>query len=106
MLQSPVLISNVIRIAEAHPDRVFAQLRFPEHKSVTVNYRELLTNGAKYAALYKAHQVQKEDVIVIILNHGVELLYSFVGALLHGAIPSIFAQPSIKISPCQYRKTL
>src|ERR1043166_5142691 len=106
MLESDVLIRNIVRIAEAAPDRVFAKLSYPQPPSITITYAELLTNGAKYATLYKRNGVREADVLVIILNHGVELLYSFVGALLYGAIPSVFAPSSVKISAQEYSRTL
>src|ERR1043166_1049769 len=106
MLESDVLIRNIVRIAEAAPDRVFAKLSYPQPPSITITYAELLTNGAKYATLYKRNGVREADVVVIILNHGVELLYSFVGALLYGAIPSIFAPSSARIPAQEYSRTL
>ena len=106
MLESDVLIRNIVRIAEAEPDRVFAKLSYPQPPSITITYAELLTNGAKYATLYKRNGVREADVVVIILNHGVELLYSFVGALLYGAIPSIFAPSSARIPAQEYSRTL
>jgi len=39
-------------------------------------------------------------------NDTEQLLYSCVGALIHGAIASIFAFPSVKVSPHEYSKTL
>jgi fatty-acyl-CoA synthase len=106
MLESDVLIQNIARIGESEPERVFAKVLFPQNQSATITYQNLFTNAAKYVTLYTENNVRKGRIVVIILNHGLELLYSFVGALFHGAIPSIFAHPSIKIPAQEYTGTL
>src|ERR1700742_1880333 len=106
MLESDVLVRNIMQIAETEPNRVFAKLILAQRSSVTITYDELITNGKKYASLYKRNGVGEAEVVVIILNHGLDLLYSFAGALLHGAIPSIFAPFSVKISAQEYSRTL
>ena len=106
MLESDILIQNIARTAQSEPERVFAKLFFSKNESTTITYQDLLTNAARYARLYQNNKVRKGNVVVIILNHGAELVYSFVGALLCGAIPSIFAHPSIKISAEAYSRTL
>jgi len=106
MLDSDTLIGNVTRIAESQPNKVFAKLLFCGRESVVITYQDLLTNAAKFASFYKSKGIDRNDVVVILLNHGAELLYSFVGALLYGAVPSIFAPPSVKISTEEYGRTL
>jgi acyl-CoA synthetase (AMP-forming)/AMP-acid ligase II len=46
------------------------------------------------------------EVVVLILQHGEDLVYSFWGAILHGAIPSIMPFLTEKLSPEQYRADL
>ncbi|MBS1249097.1 MAG: putative ligase [Chloroflexi bacterium] len=45
-------------------------------------------------------------MVIIILEHGVDLIYAFWGAVLHGAIPSILPFLSEKLSPEIYRQSL
>jgi acyl-CoA synthetase (AMP-forming)/AMP-acid ligase II len=46
------------------------------------------------------------EVVVLILQHGEELIYSFFGAILHGAIPAIMPFLTEKLSPERYRVDL
>ena len=46
------------------------------------------------------------EVVVLILQHGEDLVYSFWGAILHGAIPSIMPFLTEKLSPERYRADL
>src|SRR5689334_5995423 len=105
-VRSDVLIENVARIAQAEPDRVFAKVLFRNRAPVTVTYGSLLDHAGRYASLYKHRGVAPGDVVVIILDHGPELFHAFVGALLYRAVPSIFAQPSIKIASDEYSRTI
>ncbi len=106
MLESDVLIENVKRIAASAPERVFAKLLFAGKKSTLVTYTDLIQHACKYAMFYCETGVRQCEVIVIIHNDPEQSLYAFVGALLHGAIPSIFAFPSLKVSRHEYSKTL
>ncbi|HEY7166734.1 MAG TPA: AMP-binding protein [Candidatus Binatia bacterium] len=105
-LRSDILIENVAAIARLEPERIFAKLLFRNKAPVTITYGRLLTEGGRYATLYKEKGVPPGSVVVIILDHGEEILYAFVGALLYGAVPSIFAQPSVKIAPDEYSRTI
>src|SRR5436853_7706448 len=96
-LRSDILIENIASIAQSEPERMFTTLVFREQPPLEIAYGGLLTHAGQYAALYEEKGLPRDSVVVIILNHGPEILYAFVGALLYGAVPSIFAQPSVKI---------
>ncbi|NTV38269.1 MAG: fatty acyl-AMP ligase, partial [Anaerolineales bacterium] len=49
---------------------------------------------------------QPGDVVLLILQHGVDLLYAYYGAELHGAIPSIMPFLTEKLLPERYRADL
>lgn len=106
MLESDVLIENVNRIAGSSPERVFAKLLVAGKKSTTISYADLIQQASRYARFYCEAGIQQREVIVVIHNDLEQTLYSFVGALFYGAIPSIFAFPSVKVSPHEYSKTL
>ncbi len=46
------------------------------------------------------------EVVILILQHGEDLIYSFWGAILYGAIPSIMPFLTEKLSPERYRADL
>ena len=106
MLESDILIENVRRIASAHPESVFATLLFQEHRNVLITYADLLRRASHFSAFYRRTGIRQNEVVIIVHNDLEQTIYAFVGALLHGAIPSIFAHPSVKISASEYSKTL
>jgi acyl-CoA synthetase (AMP-forming)/AMP-acid ligase II len=50
--------------------------------------------------------IQPGEVTILILQHGEDLIYSFWGAILHGAIPSIMPFLTEKLAPERYRADL
>jgi acyl-CoA synthetase (AMP-forming)/AMP-acid ligase II len=77
--------------------------RQPEHP---VSYRELICGAAGYAGALQDAGVQSGEVVVLILQHSEALVYSFFGAILHGAIPAIMPFLTEKLSPETYRRSL
>jgi fatty-acyl-CoA synthase len=106
MLESEIFIENVDAVARSCPGRVFAKLLFAQRESVAITYERLLDRAGRYASMYRERGVVPDEVVVIVHNDTEQTIYAFVGAILHGAIPSIFAHPSVKISANEYLKTL
>ena len=50
--------------------------------------------------------IKPGEVVVLILQHGEDLIYAFWGTILHGAIPSIMPFLTEKLSPERYRADL
>jgi fatty-acyl-CoA synthase len=67
---------------------------------------QLLSGANSYACAYAQSEIQPGEVVVLILQHGEDLVYSFWGAILHGAIPSIMPFLTEKLSPERYRADL
>ncbi len=71
-----------------------------------VTLDQLLRGSQAFARTYAREGIQPGEVIVLILQHGEDLLYAFWGAILHGAIPSIMPFLTEKLSPERYRADL
>ena len=71
-----------------------------------VSYRDLVLRAGTYADLYTRRGFQPGNVVVLILEHGEPLIYSFYGAILAGMIPSIMPFLTEKLSPERYRADL
>ena len=71
-----------------------------------ISYKELLQRSFDYKYYFKKVGVKKGDVVLIILKHSPNLLYSFVGAMLNGSIPSILPPPSEKQDISLYRESI
>lgn len=105
-MDSQPVVEAFLGIARSRPKKIFAKLLFPGRPDLDVTYGELLAQASRYANFYGASGVKRGQVVILILRHGPELLYSLVGAMLHGSIPSIFSFPSPKTSAAEYRRTL
>lgn len=88
------------------PERVVVTLQFPNADDLPITLEQLLRGSQAFARTYAREGIQPGEVIVLILQHGENLLYAFWGAILHGAIPSIMPFLTEKLSPERYRADL
>ena len=88
------------------PNRVALTLQFSNTDDLCLSLDQLLHSANAYACAYAKSGIQPGEVVVLILQHGEDLVYSFWGAILHGAIPSIMPFLTEKLSPERYRADL
>jgi acyl-CoA synthetase (AMP-forming)/AMP-acid ligase II len=91
---------------ELTPDKVSVTMLHAGQPDRPVTYRELIHGAAGYVKTYQQNGIQPGDVVLLILQHGVDLLYAYYGAVLHGAIPSIMPFLTEKLLPERYRADL
>ncbi len=90
----------------ADPHRAAVVLQHAGQDDETLTYGGLLAAANGYAQTYAENGLQPGEVVVLILQHGRELVAAFWGAVLHGAIPSIMPFLTEKLSPERYRADL
>src|SRR5215207_9839194 len=88
------------------PERVAVYLQFSGAEDAVLTYDQLLRGASAYAQTLSREGIRPGEVVVLILQHGEEVVYSFWGAILHGAIPSIMPFLTEKLSPERYRADL
>jgi fatty-acyl-CoA synthase len=88
------------------PGQVAVYLQFSGREDLSLTYEQLLRGASAYARTLEREGVQPGEVTVLILQHGEDLIYSFWGAILQGAIPSIMPFLTEKLSPERYRADL
>jgi fatty-acyl-CoA synthase len=88
------------------PDRVIVTLQRSGHPDVDLTYRRLMEGAQAIARALVEEGIQPGEVVVLILPHGEELIYSFLGSILQGAIPAIMPFLTEKLSPERYRTDL
>lgn len=88
------------------PERVAVTLQFSHADDLSITTHQLLSGAAAYARALSTANVQPGEVVILILQHGEDLVYAFWGANLHGAIPSIMPFLTEKLSPERYRADL
>jgi acyl-CoA synthetase (AMP-forming)/AMP-acid ligase II len=91
---------------ELTPDKTCVTILHAGQLDRLVSYRDLVYGAAGYVKTFQKTGVQPGDVILLILQHGVDLLYAYFGAILHGAIPSIMPFLTEKLLPERYRADL
>lgn len=87
-------------------DRVAIYLQFAGREDIPITYDQLLRGSISYASTLSRAGVKPGEVVILILQHGEDLVHSFWGTILHGAIPSIMPFLTEKLSPERYRADL
>jgi acyl-CoA synthetase (AMP-forming)/AMP-acid ligase II len=91
---------------ETTPDKVNVTILHGGQPDRMVTYSELIKGASGYVKTYVRQGIQPGEVILLILQHGIDLLYAYYGAILHGAIPSIMPFLTEKLLPERYRADL
>src|SRR5512134_1521383 len=94
------------RAYTATPERVSVILQQAGQPDVPMTYRELLEGAHGYARGLARQGVQPGEVVILILQHGADLVFAYWGTILQGAIPSIMPFLTEKLSPERYRADL
>lgn len=71
-------------------------------RALLITFGELFERSSAYAQAYAAMGVEPGELVLIILQHTPHLFYSYLGAILAGAIPSFMPFPSTKQRPELY----
>ncbi len=88
------------------PERIAIYLQQAGRDDVPISFHQLMCGAVACARTYAREGLQSGEVVVLILQHGEDLIYAFWGAILHGAIPSIMPFLTEKLSPERYRADL
>ncbi|MCL4273084.1 MAG: AMP-binding protein [Anaerolineales bacterium] len=88
------------------PDKTSIILQHAGQDDKPLTYRDLIRGANRYALTYAREGIQPGEVVILILQHGEDLVYAFWGAILHGAIPSIMPFLTEKLAPEKYRADL
>jgi len=91
---------------QAHPDQTALVMQHAGQPDRSISYRELLCGANGYARTFARQGLQPGKVVILILQHGPDLVFAFYGAILHGAIPSIMPFLTEKLLPERYRADL
>jgi fatty-acyl-CoA synthase len=87
------------------PERIAIHMLERDSKR-SISYKDLILGSSGYSQALRTAGIHRGDVVIIILQHGLDLIYAFWGSILLGAIPSIMPFLTEKLSPESYRKSL
>jgi acyl-CoA synthetase (AMP-forming)/AMP-acid ligase II len=88
------------------PQRLAVALQFAGREELHLTYEQLLRGAGAYTQALEREAIQPGEIVVLILQHGEDLVYSFWGAILHGTVPAIMPFLTEKLSPERYRADL
>lgn len=100
------IAQNIIRSYQEVPDELAVTLMFSNAAEINLTYRQLVDQSLGYAQLLADARVLPGEVVILILQHGQDLITAFFGAILHGAIPAIMPFLTEKLLPDHYRQGL
>jgi acyl-CoA synthetase (AMP-forming)/AMP-acid ligase II len=98
--------ASLKRSYETSPDFVVLTLQHAGQPDRPITYKDLMEGANGYAQTLKKQGIQPGEVVVLILQHGIDLLYAFWGSVLHGSIPAIMPYLTEKLLPDRYRADL
>ena len=75
-------------------------------KDISLTYQELINQSLHFSKELQRNGIKPGDVVIIILQHGLDLIFSYFGCILHGCIPSIMPFLTEKLIPEKYRGDL
>ena len=88
------------------PERLAIVLQHAGQEDKLLTYDALMVGASRYARTYEREGLKPGEVVILILQHGEDMIYSFWGAVLYGIIPSIMPFLTEKLSPEAYRADL
>lgn len=95
------LSRQIKALSEQTPASPFCTFHRGPH-TARITFAELYERSCAYARYYQMRGIGRGDVVLIILRHSPHLFYSYLGAVLAGAIPSFMPFPSPKQRPELY----
>jgi acyl-CoA synthetase (AMP-forming)/AMP-acid ligase II len=101
--QVETLLDLARRHCEGRPEAaslVFYPASGDPYHVITV--REFFDGAARYCHALRGAQVGPRDLVILVMEHSEALMYAFWGAMMMGAIPSIFPFLSDKLDPDMY----
>ena len=87
------------------PDKQILKILIGENYT-NLTYKDLFNGARRYEYALREAGIGSGDVIILILPHGLDLIFAYFGVVLNGSIPSIMPYLTEKLIPEKYRKDL
>jgi fatty-acyl-CoA synthase len=88
------------------PDKTALTVLLAGKPDQPISYSELVHGAAAWDKALTNAGIQPGEVVVLILQHSLELIYAYWGVILHGAVPSMMPFLTEKLLPERYRADL
>ncbi|MBN1224482.1 MAG: AMP-binding protein [Candidatus Aminicenantes bacterium] len=84
------VVEPLIHHSKTGPEKIAVVFINDDETEEFFSYRQLHENALRYARVLKTAGIQSGDIVILALRHKADLIWSLMGALYLGAIPSIF----------------
>lgn len=91
---------------EQRPDDVAIILQHAGEEDRPLTIRDLLDAAVPAQRRLEAEQIAPGEIVLLIFQHGEDLIRTYFGTILHGAVPSIMPYLTEKLQPERYRADL
>lgn len=98
--------TRLLELEASHADQVILNLLKTGDEDFHLTYAQLMREARKVAMELAEQGIQPGEVVILILQQGLDLIYAYFGAILNGSIPSIMPFLTEKLLPEKYRKDL
>lgn len=100
------LIACVREHARRQPERLCVRTVSTRHGDATRSFGQVWSDAGRAAAFLKARGVRPGDCVVLIGTHDPDLHAVWLGAVWLGAVPTILAEPSVRVNREVYAERL
>lgn len=100
------IAKKLLKLYETTPHALAVRLLFNQEPDKEITYHQLIHGSTGYSQAYQNAGIKHGEVVILIHQHGENLIYAFFGAILHGSIPAIMPFLTEKLSVEQYRRSL
>ena len=91
---------------EKSPLRPAIQFQIAGQPDETITYKDLIHGVMGYVHAFRENEVEPGDIVLIILQHSLDMAYAYFAAILYGAVPSIMPFLTEKLLAERYRADL
>jgi fatty-acyl-CoA synthase len=96
------LAQPLIERAGSNPDQLCLVFLLEDGQEQKITAQEFHRQAQAFAGQLKRMGIKPDDLVVLVMQHSLDLLYAFWGAIYLGAIPSIFPFLTEKLDPDVY----
>lgn len=90
----------------AHSQQTAIHMLLAGKEDYPLSYAELIKGAAGYSRMLQKKGIKPGEVVILIFQHSMELVFAYFGCILSGAIPSIMPFLTEKLQPERYRADL
>ncbi len=101
-----IFSENLLDHFKKTPEKTILHFLKTGNEDLHLSYKDLIEGASRYSDALSISGIEPGEVVIIILQHGLDLIFSYFGTILNGSIPSIMPFLTEKLHPDKYRNDL